>query len=82
MWRRWLKLKKLNNLDFYMVTYSSISRNGNISDVKNALDAGCKIIQYREKNKSSKFMISEAEQIKKICKGKSVFLIMIISMLH
>ena len=74
-WRRWLKLKKIENLDFYLVTYSSISRNGTISDVKNAINAGCKIVQYREKNKSNNDMISEAKQLKKICNGKALFLI-------
>lgn len=75
MWRRWLKLKKLNNLEFYLVTYSNISRNGIISDVKNAIDAGCKIVQYREKNKTTKDMISEAKRLKELCYSKSVFLI-------
>ena len=41
-----LKLKKLNDMDFYLVTYSSISRNGTISDVKNSIDAGCKIVNF------------------------------------
>jgi thiamine-phosphate pyrophosphorylase len=68
-------LKKLTNLDYYLVTYSSISRNGTLSDVKQALDAGCKAIQYREKNKTTREMINEAKKIKKLCSGRAFFLI-------
>lgn len=68
-------MKKLNDVDFYLVTDSCLSKKGIISDVKSAVEAGCKIVQYREKNKSTKEMISEALAIKKICDGKSVFLV-------
>jgi thiamine-phosphate pyrophosphorylase len=68
-------LNKLNDLDFYLVTYSSVSRNGTFSDVKNAVDAGCKIIQYREKNKSTREMVKEAKKLKQICEGKAIFLV-------
>ena len=52
-----------------------MSRNGTLSDVKNAIDAGCKIVQYREKNKSTGLMIEEAKKLKQICRGKALFLI-------
>lgn len=68
-------MKKLNNLDYYLVTYSSISRKGTLSDVKEALDAGCTVVQYREKNKSTNEMIVEAKELKKICEGRAIFLI-------
>ena len=68
-------MKKLNDIDLYFVTDSCLSRKGIISDVKSAVEAGCKIVQYREKNKSTKEMISEAVAIKKICEGKAVFLV-------
>jgi len=71
----WFKLKKLTNLDYYLVTYSSISRNGILSDVKQALDAGCKVIQYREKNKTTREMINETKKIKQLCGGRAFFLI-------
>lgn len=58
-----------------MITYSSISKKGIFSDVENAIKAGCKIIQYREKNKSTKEMIKEAKKLKEICRGKAIFLI-------
>ncbi|UCF50723.1 MAG: thiamine phosphate synthase [Thermoplasmatales archaeon] len=66
---------KLGNIDFYMITDSNFTRNGVISDVKNALRAGCRIVQYREKNKSVKDMIREAKQLKKLCFKKATFLI-------
>ena len=68
-------LNSLGSIDFYMVTDSSLTKNGIISDVENALRAGCRIVQYREKNKSTNEMIKEALQLKKICFGKATFLI-------
>jgi len=68
-------LKKLINFDYYLVTYSSISKNGTLSDVKQALDAGCKVIQYREKNKTTREMINEAKKIKQLCNDRAFFLI-------
>lgn len=71
----WLKLNKLDDVDFYMVTDSELSKDGIFSDVDDALRAGCKIVQYREKNKSTEDMIDEAKKLKKICDGKAVFLV-------
>jgi thiamine-phosphate pyrophosphorylase len=68
-------LKNLKSIDFYFVTWPSISKNGILTDVKNALSAGCKIIQYREKNKSTKDMLEEAKLIKNLCKKRSIFLV-------
>jgi thiamine-phosphate pyrophosphorylase len=68
-------LNKLDDVDFYMVTDSELSKDGIFSDVEDALRAGCKIVQYREKNKSTKDMIDEAKKLKKICDGKAVFLV-------
>jgi len=70
-----LKKNKFNNIDFYLVTDSGLSRNGTLSDVERAINAGCRIIQYREKNKSTRQMIEEASQIKVICKEKVVFIV-------
>ena len=68
-------MNKLGNIDFYMVTDYTLSKNGIISDVENALRAGCNILQYREKHKSTKDMIIEAKHVKQICEGKATFLI-------
>jgi thiamine-phosphate pyrophosphorylase len=68
-------LNNLKNIDFYFVTDSELSKNGIFTDVENALKAGCKIIQYREKNKNTKDMIEEGKLIREICDGKAIFLI-------
>ncbi|MCJ7570544.1 MAG: thiamine phosphate synthase [Candidatus Thermoplasmatota archaeon] len=66
---------KLNEDEYYLITDSKLSKKGTLSDVENALKAGCKIIQYREKNKSTKDMIKEAKELKKKCEGKAIFLV-------
>ena len=66
---------RLGNIDFYMITDSNLTKNGIVTDVSNAVDAGCKIVQYREKGKSTKDMIKEAKNLKKICNDKAIFLI-------
>ncbi len=68
-------MNKLNDIDFYLVTHSNLSKNGIFSDVENALKAGCRIVQYREKKKDTKTMIKEAIQIKKICSNNAFFLV-------
>jgi thiamine-phosphate pyrophosphorylase len=65
----------LKEIDFYLVTDSGLSKKGTLSDVKEAVEAGCKIIQYREKNKSTKEMIDEASEIKRICSDSAIFLV-------
>jgi thiamine-phosphate pyrophosphorylase len=65
----------LTEIDFYLVTDSGLSKKGTLSDVKESVEAGCKIIQYREKNKSTKEMIDEASEIRRICIDKAIFLV-------
>ncbi len=65
----------LDEIDFYLVTDSELSRKGTLSDVGGAVESGCKIIQYREKNKNTKEMINEASEIKKLCKDNAIFLV-------
>ena len=69
------KRSLLKEIDFYLVTDSGLSRKGTLSDVKAAVQAGCKIVQYREKAKSTKEMVCEASEIKKICGDKAIFLV-------
>jgi thiamine-phosphate pyrophosphorylase len=64
-----------SEIDFYFITDSNLSRKGIFSDVKDAIKAGCKIIQYREKNKDFDAMVNEAKLLKKRCKGKAIFLV-------
>jgi thiamine-phosphate pyrophosphorylase len=68
-------LNKINNLNYYFITYDNFSRNGNYFDVEQALKAGCYIVQYREKNKTLNEMICEAKKIKNLCSNNVVFLI-------
>lgn len=59
---------------YYFITDSNLTKVGNIVDVRNALRAGTKIIQYRQKHASSRRMYIEAFSLKKICKG-AMFLV-------
>ncbi len=61
-------------IGYYFITDSGLSRAGNISDVKNALAARVKFVQYREKKASTKEMYEEAFKLKRICKG-NIFLV-------
>ena len=70
-----MKKDRLKQIDFYLVTDSNLSKNGILNDVEQALNAGCTIIQYREKNKSKKELIKEALIIKKMCEDNALFLI-------
>ena len=69
------KYPLLKEIDFYLVTDSGLSKKGTLSDVRESVEAGCKIIQYREKNKSTKEMIDEAAEIKRICRDRAIFLV-------
>ncbi|MBP1908834.1 thiamine phosphate synthase [Methanolobus bombayensis] len=69
------KRSLLDEINFYLVTDSGLSRKGTLSDVEKAVAAGCRIIQYREKSISTKAMILEAARIKEICGNKAIFLV-------
>ena len=60
---------------FYFVTDSKLTKKTIIEDVRAALKAEVKIIQYREKEKSTKDMIEEAAKIKELCRNKAILLI-------
>ena len=66
---------KLNEIDLYFITNNKLTKRTVFEDVKSAIKAGVKIIQYREKEKSIREMIEEAAQIKELCKNKAIFLI-------
>lgn len=52
---------------FYFITDSTLSLRGNCHDVRQAVAAGATIVQYREKEASSKCLYEEALVLKKIC---------------
>lgn len=68
-------MNSLKDIDFYFITDSDLSKNGIISDVEDAINAGCKIIQYREKNKNTRDMIEEGKHLRELCNGRAIFLI-------
>jgi len=60
---------------YYFITDEKLSRAGIVSDVKSALSAGVKLIQYRNKEATTKQMYKEALKLKSLCKDKATFLI-------
>jgi thiamine-phosphate pyrophosphorylase len=59
---------------FYFITDNDLSKQGNTHDVKAAVEAGVRIVQYRHKSLSAKDFYYEALELKKLCK-KSIFII-------
>jgi len=51
---------------FYFITDSSLSKNGIQNDVICAINSGVKIVQYREKQSSTRKMYQEAIKLKEI----------------
>ena len=60
---------------YYFITDAGISKKGNLSDVKDAVEAGVSVVQYRSKLGDAESMVKEALSIKKICEGKALFII-------
>jgi len=54
---------------YYFITDALLSKHGNISDVKAALAAGVKVVQYRNKNASIVEALEEARELRQICSG-------------
>lgn len=54
---------------YYFITDSGLSRRGDISDIKNAVAAGVKVVQYRDKCRDSRTMHLKALKLRKLCKG-------------
>jgi thiamine-phosphate pyrophosphorylase len=53
---------------YYFITDAGLSRAGNVSDVKKALAAKVKVVQYREKQAPAKKAYEEALKLRRICK--------------
>lgn len=68
-------MKNLNDIDYYFITDAKLTRKDIFSDVENAVCAGCRIIQYREKEKTDEEMIEESRQIKELCGNKAFFIV-------
>ncbi len=65
----------LEKMGFYFITDSTLTRNGIIEDARQAIKAGIRIIQYREKNKTSGQMYRESVALRKLCAGKALLII-------
>jgi len=65
----------LNEIDLYFITDSKLTKKTILDDVKAAIKAGVKIIQYREKNKPIDIMLKEAKEIKELCDKNNILLI-------
>jgi thiamine-phosphate pyrophosphorylase len=59
---------------YYFITDRNLSRLGNLSDAGEAIKAGARVVQYREKNVSTKEMFEEALKLREICK-EIIFLV-------
>ncbi|MDD5653301.1 MAG: thiamine phosphate synthase [Candidatus Omnitrophica bacterium] len=53
---------------FYFITDEHLSRRGLFHDVEDALKAGVKIVQYRNKALSTAEMFQEAAKLRKLCR--------------
>ncbi len=63
-------MSKLSGL--YFITDSKLSKQGIVADVQQAIEAGCRIVQYREKEKSTAEMVTEAKEIAALCREHDV----------
>jgi thiamine-phosphate pyrophosphorylase len=54
---------------FYFITDACLSHAGNTNDVKDALKAKVEIVQYRQKQASTKEMYLEALKLRRMCKN-------------
>jgi len=70
-----IKKELLRNIDLYFITDSNLTKKGILNDVKSAISAGVKIIQYREKEKTTREMFNEASVIRNMCAKNNVLFI-------
>jgi thiamine-phosphate pyrophosphorylase len=60
---------------FYFITDHSLTRNGIMDDSEKALEAGCRIIQYRRKEAGTKELLEESLRLKSLCSGRALFIV-------
>jgi thiamine-phosphate pyrophosphorylase len=59
---------------YYFITDAGLSRAGNLSDAAQAVAAGVRVVQYREKQGATRNLLAEARQLREICRH-TLFLI-------
>jgi len=62
----------LNQIDLYFITDRKLTKKTILDDVRAAIKAGVKVIQYRDKEAATKVMFEEAKKIKKECDNSNV----------
>jgi thiamine-phosphate pyrophosphorylase len=67
--------EKLNDIDLYFITDSRLTGRTVLEDVGSVIHAGVKIIQYREKDLTTREMIDEAGKISRLCRENDVLFI-------
>ena len=56
---------------YYFITDTGLSRGGQCKDVRRALTAGVRIVQYRAKQTGTRVMLAEAEELKNFPRAPS-----------
>ena len=54
---------------YYFITDAGLSHSGNIADVKNAIRARVKVVQYRNKSGTTAELYKEAAELRRLCKN-------------
>lgn len=54
---------------FYFITHRPLSRRGLAADVKAALAAGVRVVQYRDKDADTRTLYAEAQALRELCRG-------------
>ncbi len=60
---------------YYFITDSSFSKNGNFSDVCNAVKAEVSFVQFREKKGTTRNLYNDALALREQCKGTTKFIV-------
>lgn len=63
------------DFDLYFITDRDLNKDSIIDDVENAVKAGVKIVQYRDKDIPPKYQVQIAKQLKEVCKDKALLII-------
>ena len=59
---------------YYFITDARLSRAGNVRDVEQALAAGVRVVQHRDKEADLAAMIAEARRLRRLCQ-EALFLV-------
>ncbi|MFH1055804.1 MAG: thiamine phosphate synthase [Candidatus Altiarchaeota archaeon] len=60
---------------FYFITDRGLSRRPEVDVVREALEGGAKIVQYREKDLPVEDMIRTASKLRLMCSGRALFIV-------